>query len=168
MIAVLQDIVGPENKGKYNSYTITYTKDGENRKTNIVSFGDSAPAFKQLESGEFGPGSTVNLEMKKKDKYWNVVNISQASEGDVKAAPASKPVAKSGWQPDPSRETPEERYLKNLAICRQNALTNAVNTVGGDADVDQILFVADRFFGYTTQDFISGDTVIKKVEQTFK
>ncbi len=168
MIAVLQDISGPENKGKYNQYTLKYTKDGENRTTNIVSFGDSAPAYKQLETGEFGPGSTVNLEMKKKDKYWNVVGISAAEEGDAPKAATSKPAAKSGWQPDPSRETPEERYKKNLAICRQNALTNAVHVSGENAGVGDILSTADAFFQYTTQDFIAGEAVVKKVEQTFK
>lgn len=177
MYAQIQDVDGPNSKGKYSQIVVTYTNDkDENKTVNLVSFGDGKDVYDAFASGEYGPGSTVNFKMKKNGQYWNVVGIEEAS-GDAPKRPENKTKTasgnkSSGWQPDPSRETPEERHKKNLAICRQNALTNSINFVSRevvqDLHVETVLKVADQFFRWTAQDYITDEAVAEEVVKKFK
>ena len=176
----IQEINGPvkSSKGKWQEIELVYTdlKDDSNRTKTLVSFGDGQSVFDALESGEYGPGDQVEIDLKKSGKYWNWVGI---SKDDVERPAASKPnrgsssgsTSKSGWTPDPNRETKEERHLKNLAICRQNALTNAVNlkvSEQGVVPAQEIIDLADFFFQYTAQDFAAKAIVTKAVSGEFK
>lgn len=183
MRITIQEVDGPNksDKGRWQEITLTYTdqKDDSNRTKTLVSFGDGKPVYDALEAGEFGPGDEAEIELKKAGKFWNWVGIDSVSS-DVapsKSKPTSTPKSggKSGWTPDPNRETAEERYYRNLAICRQNALTNAVNFASSaeaePVDVNFILETADKFFQYTAQDFSFGGVgpkVTKVVSGDFK
>lgn len=181
MRITIQEVDGPNksDKGKWQEIILTYTdeKDGSNRTKTLVSFGDGKPVFDALENGEFGAGDEAEIELKKAGKYWNWVGIGAAGDVPVaKPSSTSKPTgngSKSGWTPDPNRETREERHLKNLAICRQNALTNAVAYTGHDAENEPaspefVLEVAEKFFQYTAQDFGAKGIVAKAIEKEFK
>ena len=178
----IQEIDGPSksDKGKWQEIVLTYTdtKDDSTRTKTLVSFGDGKPVFDALESGEFGPGDSAEIELKKAGKYWNWVGISSEGGHNPVVSKRSEPVSKgtpskSGWTPDPNRETAEERYFRNLAICRQNALTNAVQYMSATCGLSdtEILDLAEKFFQYTAQDFSFGGVgpkVTKAVKEDFK
>lgn len=169
MLITIQEIDGPNQPAgkKYKTLTVVFTKqDGSNSKKPLFSFGDGKPVYDRLAKGEFGPGDTVEVTAKKNGEYWDWVDIKPANPNDT-PQPATKGGGKSTWVPDVNRETPKERYLKNLAICRQNALTNAVNSLSGTkATVEDIISRADNFFHYTTCDFIESNDLAKAVENT--
>ena len=174
----IQEINGPvkSSKGKWQEIELVYTdlKDDSNRTKTLVSFGDGQSVFEALEGGEYGPGDQAEVELKKSGKYWNWVGISKGDGEKSVVSKTSRPASqgttsKSGWTPDPNRETKEERHLRNLAICRQNALTNAVNTLGvSEHNPDNIIELAERFFQYTAQDFAAKAIVTKAVTGEFK
>lgn len=174
MLINIQEIDGPakSSKGKWQEIELTYTEDGDdtNRTRTLVSFGDGKAAFDQLANGDFGPGDAVEVELKKNGKYWNWVSFEAASGGagskpSKSGAAAAKPAASSttktgGW------ETPEERYKRNLTICRQNALTNSVSlhaNVGAEISVITVLEVAQTFFEWTTQNMVKEEDVAEEL-----
>lgn len=173
MLIKVEEINGPHksSKGKWQEIELVYTEDGEDstRTKTLVSFGDGKPAFDQLSNGEFGPGDEIEVELKKNGKYWNWVSFytdgkskptAAKPAGGGKSSAGSAATKSGGW------ETPEERYKRNLTICRQNALTNAVAThanVGAEVSIANILEVAQTFFEWTTQNMVKEEDVSEAV-----
>lgn len=174
MLIEIQEINGPRRseEGRWQEIELIYTENGEGRTRtkNLVSFGDGKPVFDALATGEYGPGDTAEIQLKKSGKYWNWVSLEAASgragsKPSKSGAAAAKPAASSttktgGW------ETPEERYKRNLTICRQNALTNSVgfHTNNGDeTSVLQVLEVAQTFFEWTTQSMVKEEDVAEEL-----
>lgn len=169
MLITIQEIEGPQksSKGNWQEVALTFTKeDGSNSSKKVVSFGNSKPVFEALSTGDYGPGDTVNIVTKKNGQYWDWVDVKPAS-GEAAASPKASG-GKSGWVPDPNRETPEERYKRNKAICRQNALTNAVNFKQEGDTVEDVLARARIFYAFTTQDFLSDADLAHELEENEK
>ena len=173
MLIKVEEINGPHksSKGKWQEIELVYTEDGEDstRTKTLVSFGDGKPAFDQLSSGDFGPGDEIEVELKKNGKYWNWVSFytdgkskptAAKPAGGGKSSAGSAATKSGGW------ETPEERYKRDLTICRQNALTNAVNAqhiIQGIPSVADVLDLAQTFFEWTTQNMVKEEDVSEAV-----
>ena len=173
MFARLTDVDGPRqsDKGKWKQVVVSYeNENGEIKKQTLVSFGDGKSAYDAFANGDFGVGDDVEFEMKKNGNYWNVVGVEQATGMNKSTKPKAEGAPKAGRSGD--WETSEERRLRNLTICRQNALTAAVNFVtretAQDLDTKTVLDIADKFFHYTAQEFITPKDVEKVVEKQFK
>lgn len=177
----IEDIDGPmkSSKGRWQEIKLTYTdlQNDETKNKVLVNFGPQQPVFEHFASGDVGAGEEVGIQLKKDGKFWNWVGV----EGDETSG-ASQPRSVSSGKSTGSKgsssgyerksgsgnwETTEERKQRQLSICRQNALTNAVNAGGGKLTEEQIIDLADKFFYYTSQDF--GTTPpLEKIQDSFK
>lgn len=176
MLIKIQEVNGPfyPSGKKYQQIDVVYSSgdSDENKTRKIFSFGDGKPVFEALKDGNFGAGDSAEVRVVKNGKFWDWVGIESASGEAQSAKPTSASTNKSGkvnWN-DREWETADERYRKNKAICRQNALTNAV-TIGSlipGTTPKEILDLADQFFYYTTQDFLKEEEYPKLTAKELK
>jgi len=134
----VEDAAKDDHSWKY----IIYDKDGSEKK-------------KAVFDTKFYPllveGATIDIELKKNDKYWDIVNIKPST------AQAAVNNDKSG--------TFAESALRQRSIEKQNALTNAVSLWAAiisksdlpDKIEDMVLATADRFYKHTSAKGQSAD-----------
>lgn len=153
------EIDGPNKsaKGRWEELTVTYKdlKDESVRTKKLVSFGDQKPCFDFFSDDSINTGGICVVTLKKDGKFWNWVEVTSGSdESKTRASKTSNHTKGVTTKPSGGNwETPVERQARQLSICRQNALTNAVNACGENVSVEVILGLADKFFAYTSQDF---------------
>ena len=108
------------DKGKYKAAEVSFNKDGKDEKRQIVSFGESEPAFNALAALKTFPAN-VKVSMVKKGQYWNWTGIEVVGSG------ASETTAKTAGKVTGSNyETPAERARRQVYIVRQSSGTLAL------------------------------------------
>lgn len=147
----------PSSTGGYTEASIAYRNLATNKveEKKLVSF-KFADVFATLSTA--APDSTWEITATKGEKYWDWTEAKTLS-ADAAAAPVATPAAQSGSYgrgttvEKKTFETPEERAQRQLYIIRQNALTNAVETVTGGlgGGLDDILPLAEKYFKWTMQ-----------------
>lgn len=147
---VLQEVIVEKvekGRAKYEIANVTYTFNGNNKTTKIMSF-VNPQVFKDVQS--FSPGTELVVEtIKNAQGYdqWSKVSVAGA------AAPAS---ASSAPQARSTYETPEERKIKQLYIIKQSSISTAVQTLSVGAKVpptpDEVLKLAQVYV-----DFVYGN-----------
>lgn len=149
MLITLDKVSNARKEGKWGKLDIEYTRDGgKSSKKTLVAIGETAAimgAFR--EDGAVGAQWEIGLKAVEKDgqTYYNWISATkvEGAVAEVKKAYAAKS----------TYETPEERARRNVSICRQNALTNAVaflSAKDGKATVDKVIEVAREFAAFTT------------------
>lgn len=124
-MAIIADVsnVSVEDRGKYKIAQVTYTSNGKEGKTNVMSFGDGEDVFLTLVAEKRG---RFEVSLKQNGKYWNWVSIKKVEGGNRAAnAPAASGYSGGGK----SFETAEERAERQVLIVRQSALDRAVATL---------------------------------------
>ena len=179
MLIKIEELSGPNksSKGDWNEIKLVYSNpdnpDSGTKVKNIVSFGDGRTVFEALKDDKYSVSDLVNVKVVKDGKFWNWVGLSPASgnsaSGSFKSgqgAPQRAAGTQGSFQANREWETAEERYKRNLCICRQNALTNAVSfSDNKKATADDVLALASKFFKYTTQDVIREADVMKDLKE---
>jgi hypothetical protein len=134
----------PRTEGKWGKLDIEYVQNGKTYKRTLVAIGPTKEVMQVLRK-EDAAGETFEIELETVDKdgqkFYNWV-------GAKKAEPSAAAEAKQTYVAKSNYETPEERAKKNVYICRQNALTNAVNyfvAKEGKASASEILNLANEF-----------------------
>lgn len=112
----------------YKIAEVSYLKDGKDEVRKVVSFGDSAEAFKSLIALKDFP-TNVEVALKKNGKYWNWVGIGPVS-GEPKAAANDHPRGGGGRD----FETKEERARRQVYIVRQSSITSAIEVLKARGD----------------------------------
>lgn len=148
---VLQEVViesVEKGRTKYQIANVTYTFNGNNKTTKIMSFANPQ-VFKDVQS--FSPGTELVVETTKNGQgydQWSKVSVAGA------AAPASS--AGSAPQARSTYETPEERKIKQLYIIKQSSISTAVSTLSVGAKVppspEEVLKLAQVYV-----DFVYGN-----------
>lgn len=154
---VLQEVVlesVEKGRTKYQIANVTYTFNGNNKTTKIMSFANPQ-VFKDVQS--FSPGTELVVETTKNAQgydQWSKVSVAGA------AAPSSagvSPQARSTY------ETPEERKIKQLYIIKQSSISTAVQTLSVGAKVpptpDEVLKLAQVYV-----DFVYGNENLEPQE----
>lgn len=143
-----------ENKGKYTQAVVTYLDKGEEKKRNVVSFGDSSDAYHELKNAK--DGDTFNIELKKDGKYWNWVGASRTAAGESKGNEAIQAPNKANVSYGRDFETSEERRKKQIYIVRQSSISASLNWMELNKveapTVDQVIDVAKAFEAYVFSD----------------
>lgn len=138
-----------ENKGKYTQAVVTYMDKGEEKKRNVVSFGDSSDAYHELKNAK--DGDTFNIELKKDGKYWNWVGAARTA-GENKAENTEGSPAKAAVSYGRDFETAAERAAKQVYIVRQSSITASLHWMELNKvetpSVDQVIDVAKAFEAY--------------------
>lgn len=149
MLIKLEAVKNARKEGKLGKLDIEYSRDGgKSTSRTLVAIGPTKDIMNKFrEDGAVGKMWDVKLEKVEKNgqEFWNWVSAEPA--GDA-ASPA-----KAAYQAKSNYETPEERARRNLSICRQNALTNAVQyyiAKDGKATPEAILELARTFTAFTT------------------
>lgn len=149
MLIKLEKVSNARKEGKWGKLDIEYSRDGgKSTSRTLVAIGPTKDIMNKFrEDGAVGKMWEIKLEKVEKDgkEFWNWIEATPAAEG---ASPA-----KAAYQAKSTYETPEERARRNLSICRQNALTNAVQYMiakDGKATPEQILALARTFTAFTT------------------
>ena len=136
----------PTSKGSYEKLEIAYKgDDGQVKGKKLMSFGDSANAFKALKSAT--PGQYYDVVSEKIGDYW-VWTKAELSDGSNNAskAPVEAPKATSGKVLGSNYETPEERAKKQVYIVRQSSITAALSFLNNKAkSVSEVVQVAKEF-----------------------
>lgn len=147
MLIKLEKVSNARKEGKWGKLDIEYSRDGgKTTSRTLVAIGPTRDIMNKFrEEGAVGKMWEIKLEKVEKDgkEFWNWVD----------AQPAADAPAKAAYQAKSNYETPEERERKNLSICRQNALTNAVNFLSakdGKATPEQVIALAREFTAFTT------------------
>ena len=145
MIITLDKVENARKEGKWGKIDITYTRDGgKPSKRTLVAVGDTKKVI-DLFRQDGAVGKTYDVTIEKDGDFYNWVDAKEAE-----SAPAE---AKKAYQAKSTYETPEERAARNVSICRQNALTNAVAFLSakeGKATPEQVIELARRFASFTT------------------
>ncbi len=134
--------VAVEDKGKYKVADVSYKADGKTTGKKVMSFGNSAEAFKTLVNAK--PGETYSIKSVKNDKnFWDWVSVER---GEVAAAVAAN---KPNATPRSTYETPEERALRQKLIIRQSSISSAIEyyklVPKKTPDVAELLELASAF-----------------------
>lgn len=152
ILSITEETKPTKNGSSYTVLDIAYKNLDKNSTEGkkVFSFGDSEEAFKTLKGAQ--PGEVFAIEMKKGEKYWNWV---KATKGDEAMAQQNKPAGGGGYTAQKrDYETAEERAARQVLICRQNALTNAVTFITATkkgADLAEVLNVAQTMVNWTMQ-----------------
>jgi hypothetical protein len=143
----LEKVGNARKEGNWGKLDIEYTRDGgKASKRTLVAIGPTKEIMNAFrEDGAVGVEWEITLEKTEKDgkEYYNW----------VKAEKATASAAKTAYTARGNYETPEERAARHVSICRQNALTNAVNyfvAKDGKATPEQIIELAREFAAFTT------------------
>lgn len=142
----LDKVSNARKEGNYGKLDIEYTRDGgKPSKRTLVAIGPTKEIMNAFrEDGAVGQEYEITMEKVEKDgkEYYNW----------VKAEKAEPSAAKTSYQAKSNYSTPEERAATHISICRQNALTNAVNycvAKEGKATPAQIIEIAREFSAFT-------------------
>lgn len=119
----------PTAKGSYQVAEVTYKKDGKVNGKKVMSFGNTANAFKvisQASKGEFFEVTQV-----KEGEYWNWTNVVKVDDngGNAGASAPARSGPATNASPKSTYETPEERAAKQVYIARQSSITAALKTL---------------------------------------
>ena len=143
-----------KGRAKYQVANVTYTFNGTNKTTKILSFANPQ-VFKDIQG--FSPGTELVVETTKNAQgydQWSKVSVAGA------AAPAS---AGAAPQARSTYETPEERKIKQLYIIKQSSISTAVQTLSVGAKVpptpDEVLKLAQVYV-----DFVYGNENLEPQE----
>jgi len=162
----------PTAKGSYQVAVVAY-KNEQNKieGRNVMSFGDSAEAFKvlsQATSGEVYDVTAVKKPGKDGKEYWNWTAATR-STGGGNATPqrATSGTATPGRS---NYETPEERAQRQVYIIRQSSLSTAVAALSAGAKsapkAEDILSLAKQFEDYVFNQMKEAEeTTMVKVEE---
>jgi hypothetical protein len=133
-------------QGKFKKVLLKYDQDGQSKSSNVVSFGDSAEAFKVLSKAN--AGEAYEIKMKKNGEYWNIVEASPVEGERTTVTSGTKAPTRSGN----TYETPDERHRKQVYIVRQSSISAAISAYGqfaADTDTEtyqqDILQLAETF-----------------------
>ena len=134
--------VDVEDKGKYKVADVSYKADGKTTGKKVMSFGNSAQAFKILANAK--QGETFSVKSVKNDKnFWDWVSVEKSEVAATVAA--SKP----NTSPRSTYETPEERALRQKLIIRQSSISSAIEyyklVPKKTPDVTELLELASTF-----------------------
>lgn len=168
----------PTSKGSYQVAVVAYkSEQGKIEGRNVMSFGDSAEAFKTLSQATYGEVYDVTAVKKPgKDgkEYWNWISATRSS--GAAAAPTQQYGNKAAGNAAPrsNYETPEERAQRQVYIIRQSSLSNAIAALSVGAKSapksGDIVALAKEFedyvFGSATKD-VEDTTMVKKEEDDF-
>lgn len=131
----------------YKIAEVSYTKDGKDEVRKVVSFGDSAEAFKSLIALKDFPAN-VEVALKKNGKFLNWTGIGPVS-GEPKVAGNDTP--RGGGR---DFESKEERARRQVYIVRQSSITSALDLLKHNVDgaaavsVDDVIRTARQFEAY--------------------
>lgn len=130
-MAITVDVnnVSVEDKGKYKIAKVSFTRDGKENTTNVMSFGDGADVFLTLVAEKRG---RFEVTLKQNGKYWNWVAVKKVSADVAPSSSVSTPQHNTSSR---SFETAEERAERQVLIVRQSALDRAVGTLSVGAKV---------------------------------
>jgi uncharacterized ParB-like nuclease family protein len=148
MLITLDKVANARTEGKWGKLDIEYTRDGKSSKKTLVAIGETKAVMSAFREDN-AVGAQWEIDLKTTDKdgqtYYNWVGAKKVEGGAQEA--------KKVYQAKSTYETPEERARRNVSICRQNALTNAVNHLSakdGKTTVAEILKVAREFAAFTS------------------
>jgi uncharacterized ParB-like nuclease family protein len=150
MLITLDKVSNARKEGKWAKLDIEYTRDGgKSSKKTLVGIGETLKIMSAFrDEGAVGAQWEIDLKTVEKDgqTYYNWIGAKKVEGGAVQEA-------KSAYKAKSTYETPEERAARNVSICRQNALTNAVvflNAKNSKASVDEVISVAREFAAFTS------------------
>jgi hypothetical protein len=145
-----------KGKSKYGKAAVSYTFNGEQRNSNIMSF-VNPNVFKQVQELE---GQEVEVTLTKNAQgysEWSSISaggITASKDGNTPTAPAtSTRVTGSNY------ETSEERAQRQVYIVKQSSISSAISllkTEQNSPSVEEVLSVAQSFvdfvFGNNTEE----------------
>lgn len=147
----------PTAKGSYQMLELAYknlTFQGKVEGRKIMSFGDTAAAFKELANASTGDQYEVEVVKNAKTGYNDWVSAKKSVGGAPTAAarPANGAAQTSATTTKSTYETPEERAKKQIYIVRQSSISSAVDllTTGAKSPpkVEEVLDVAKQLENY--------------------
>lgn len=148
MIIILDKVENARKEGKLGKIDITFTKDGgKSAKRTLVTVGKTKEVIEVFRQ-DGAVGKTYDVTLEKDGEFWNWVAAKEVPAGAAAAEGGAKT-----YQAKSTYETPEERARRNVSICRQNALTNAVvfmTAKSNKATPEEVLDVAAHFAAWTT------------------
>ena len=146
-----------DNKGKYNQLTVDFrnitTDKIDTKKIMSFTFPDVFTALKDAQ-----PDSEFTITSEKNERgYWDWTAASSGVGGnDPSPNPVSDGVANRSRDSVPSRKAPErnwetsqERGNRQVLIVRQNALSNAVASLGAGSKREDVIALAQFYFDWT-------------------
>lgn len=162
----------PTAKGSYQVAIVAY-KSEQNKieGRNVMSFGDSAEAFKVLSQASQGEVYEVTavkkLNPKDNKEYWNWTQAVRTT--------AAAPSSTTSYQktqgtatPKSTYETPEERAKKQVYIVRQSSISAAIAVLSVGAKAapksDDILALAKQFEDFVFDNNkaeVANETIVK-------
>lgn len=152
MQILLKEVKNPRKEGKWGKLDIVYVKDGKESKRTLVAIGNTKDVMNAFrEPGAVGSVFEIGLTTTEKDGQ-TYYNWDSAKKVEGSAAKETK----SSYTSKSTYETPEERALKNISICRQNALTNAVvflSAKEGKATPEDVISLATVFAAFTAEPY---------------
>jgi hypothetical protein len=119
---------------KWGKAVVEYTFNGQARKQNVMSFGNTAEVFKKVQELT---GQTVEVELVKNDKGFNEWKSVTVGLPDTGSVPNSGATAKNAYTPR-DYETKEERAKRQVYIIKQSSLSaaTALMTPGAKTALD--------------------------------
>lgn len=148
ILSVTQETI-PTAKGSYDKLELAFKDEtGTVKGKKIMSFGDSAVAFKALKDAKQGEFYQITAE--KQGEFWVWTKVSKDTGNLAAARPElqSKPAAVGGKVTGSNYETPEERAKKQVYIVRQSSISNAIEFLTKNSTtrtVSEVLQIAKEF-----------------------
>ena len=136
--------VKPYTEGKHNKMKLTYERDGTTTARTLVAIGKTEEVMNVLKDANTGDVYNINMEKSSDDKFWNWIGAEKVTE-ETKTQTTKAVTKPATYEKKNTYETPEERASKNLSICRQNALTNAVvfhTSKDGKSSLEEVIRTA--------------------------
>jgi hypothetical protein len=121
---------GKKAGSTYQSLELAYknlSQGGKVEGKKVMSFGDSAAAFKALVDGK--PGEQFSVENKKIGDFWVWVGASRGVGEDKKEVGHYNAKSNATPAPKSNYETPEERAKRQVLIVRQSSLSAAIESL---------------------------------------
>lgn len=131
------------SKGKYNQLILKYNLDGKDKQEFVVSFGDSADAYKALVQAQVG--QIWELKKKQNGTYWNTVGATMV-DGSTSSSTGTS--GSTGFKGGSSYPTAEERAQTQVYIIRQSCLAQAVQSLGSGLPPNEYITRASEFEQY--------------------